>query len=182
MAFYDESFNAVELAIKNTKVSSDSPIIFIDVHDTGNRILGRRLEFDTWRDVGFMPKVAIANAPDEETGKDQLGTAPGSFITAFKKKLADKLGIQEEEVSINKPYQGGNVVRFFGNPYHNRKLRRILKGRKIIAVQLEFDRGMYLDEVSQKPILWKIQSVKNSLMATLKEMENFNFSEIDELE
>ena len=39
-----------------------------------------------------------------------------------------------------------------------------------MAVQVEFDRALYLDEVSQRPIAWKVSSVRNCLMETICEL------------
>ena len=178
--FYKDTFRAIEQAVKNTG-DSDRPIVFIDVHDTGNRILGKTMQEDRQRKKGRMPKIVISNAPDERTGEDQFGTAPESFVLAFKSKLTQKLGLEEEEIQVNDPFRGGHVVRFFGNAYVNRRLRRVLRGREIFAIQLEFDRAMYLNEVTQRPVWWKVHSVRNSLMSVVEEMGDFEFSGDDEV-
>lgn len=177
--FYKDTFKSIEEAVKNSEDTA-KPIILIDVHDTGNRILGKTMRQDRQRKKGRMPKIVISNAPDERTGEEQFGTAPEFFLSAFKNKLSQKLGLDEDEIQLNDPYTGGHVVRFFGNPFSNRRLRRVLKGRKIFAIQLEFDRAMYLNEVTQRPIWWKVHSVRNSFVSVIEEMEGVEFSGEDE--
>ena len=173
--FYKDTFRALEKVVKNTQ-DPEKPIIFIDVHDTGNRILGKTMREDRQRKKGRMPKIVVSNAPDEQTGEDAFGTAPDSFLLTFKDKLVQKLGLEDDDVQINDPFKGGHVVRFFGNPHKNRQLRKILKGHKIFAIQLEFDRAMYLNEVTQRPVWWRVRSVRNSLMSVIAEMGDFEFS------
>lgn len=167
--FYRDVFLAIDRAVKNTE-DPRKPIILVDVHDTGNRILGRHWREDKSRKLKKMPPVVISNAPDEEVDEGVFGTAPKYFIHDFREKLADKLGIEESEVELNTVFKGGYMIRYFGNPSVNRRLRKILKDRKIVAVQIEFDRALYLDEVTQRPIGWKVKSVRNSLIETICEL------------
>ncbi len=167
--FYRDVFLAIDRAMKNP-ANEGKNILLIDVHDTGNRILGRHWREDKSRKLKKMPPVVISNAPDEEIEDGVFGTAPKYFLEDFREKLADKLGLEEKEVEVNTVFKGGHMIRYFGNPSKNRRLRKILKDRKIIAVQIEFDRALYLDEVTQRPIGWKVKSVRNSLMETLCEM------------
>ena len=170
--FYKSTFTAIERAIKNPE-NEDLPIILIDVHDTGNRILGRSAKEDRQRQQKRMPKIVISNAPDEQTDEDIYGTAPETFIHNLRESLANNLGIKNSEIKINDPFKGGHVIRFFGNSHKNRQLRKILKNQKIIAIQLEFNRELYLNEKNQRPIRWKMNSVRSSFMATLAEINNF---------
>jgi len=80
------------------------------------------------------------------------------------------LGLEEKEIEINTVFKGGNIIRYFGNTNNNRKLKKILGPKPIYAIQLEFNRSLYLDEVTQRTIPWKLRSVKNSLMETIQEM------------
>ncbi len=169
--FYKKVFRVIDRMSHNKKCK-DLPIILIDLHDTGNRLLGKTWKEDRQRKKGRMPLIVISNAPDEETDTGIWGTAPESFMMDFRESLAKNLGIEEEEILINDPFKGGHVTRFFGNPMKNRRLRKILKNKKIMAIQLEFNRALYLNEVTQRPIGWKVRSVRNSLMATISEIAN----------
>ena len=169
--YYKDIFTALEKAIKNTK-DTGLPIILVDIHDTGNRILGHNWRADKIRTPWKMPSIVISSAPDLPTKLDQWGTAPAWFLEDFKEILADNLGLQEHDIEINTVFKGGNIIRYFGNPSQNRRLRKILNGREIIALQLEFDRALYLDESSQAPIGWRIKSIRNSFTQALKKMCN----------
>jgi N-formylglutamate amidohydrolase len=151
----------------------NKPIILIDIHDVGNRILGRREKEDRER-KSKITKVIISNAPDEETGRDIFGTAPDYFMKSFAEILAKNLEIDTKEVKINHPYKGGNIIRQFGNPYHNSRLKRILEGKQIFAIQVEFNRGLYLNETNQRPYTSKIRFTRNALMKTLKQLCEFD--------
>lgn len=169
--YYKDIYKKLEQIVKN-QGESMSPIVFIDVHDVGNRILGRWKKEDTQRKEVF-PKVVISNAPDLETGEDRFGTAPEYFMEFFAELLAEELDVDQKEVKINHVYKGGNIVRHFGNPYQNSRLRRILKGREIFSVQIEFNRSFYLNEVNQITYRSKVKSVRNALMSTLKQISDF---------
>lgn len=167
--FYRDVFAAIDRACKNP-LNEGKPIVLIDVHDTGNRLLGRTWREDKIRKRQKMPFLVISNAPDLEVETNRFGTAPDSFLYDFREKIADKLGIEEKEIEINSIFKGANVVRYFGNPSGNRRLRKILRGKEIMAIQVEFDRALYLEEVTQRPISWKVTSVRNCFMETIIEM------------
>jgi hypothetical protein len=169
--YYKEIYQRLEKFVKNPE-NENKPLILVDIHDVGNRILGRREKEDRPR-KSAISKVVISNAPDEETGEDLFGTAPDYFVKEFTEILAKNLKIESREININKPYKGGNIIRQFGNPYHNSRLRRILNGKQIFAIQVEFNRGLYLNEVNQRPYSSKIRFVRNALMKTLKELCEF---------
>lgn len=170
--FYEKVFKSIEQACKNPK-NEKKPIILIDIHDTGNLILGPVKSKDLIREDHLrMPKVILSNAPDEPTGENCLGTAPDYLMEILQEALAQKLGLNKKEVKINYLFKGGNITRFFGNPYGNERLKKILKNKKIYTIQLEFDRALYMDESTQRPIRWKVKSVRNTLMETFREMES----------
>lgn len=164
--YYKDIFSAIERVVKQPG-SEGRPVIMVDIHDTGNRILGRNWREDKERKPWKMPPIIISSAPDLEITPGQQGTAPEWFLQDFREIMADKLGLSQHEIQINTMFKGGNITRYFGNPKENRRLRKILQGREIIVVQLEFDRALYLDESTQSPIAWRIKSVRNSFMQTL---------------
>ncbi len=173
--YYKSIYKKLEQIVKK-QGESMSPIVFIDVHDVGNRVLGRWKKEDTQRKEVF-PEVVISNAPDLETGENRFGTAPDYFLEFFAELLAEELNVDQSEVKINHVYKGGNIVRHFGNPYQNSRLRRILKGREIFALQIEFNRSFYLNEVNQMKYRSKVKSVRNALMSTLKKVCDFEIEQ-----
>lgn len=169
--FYRDVQRSLERIIK--KMGEDEhPVVFVDVHDVGNRILGQRRKDDYEREI-HMPQVVVSNAPDELTGEDKWGTAPEYFVQEFAELLAKNLKIEEHEVKVNEVYKGGNVIRYFGNPQRNTRLRKVLRGREIFALQVEFNRSFYLNETTQRTYREKIKFVRNALMQTIKQACDF---------
>jgi hypothetical protein len=167
--FYRDVFHTIDKLARHP-LNETKPLILLDVHDTGNRMLGRNWREDKNRKRKRIPPVVISNAPDEEINEEIKGTAPKWWLEDFREKLADKLGLEEKEIEINTVFKGGNVIRYFGNPNNNRKLKKILGDKHIYAVQIEFNRDLYLDEVTQRTIPWKIRYVRNALMETVQEI------------
>lgn len=170
--FYEDVFSAIKSTADNEE-NKGKPIILIDVHDTGNRLLGSTKKDDRSREGLFqMPKIIISSAPDEQIDEGCFGTAPDYLTEIFQESLAKKLGFDIQEVKINHMFYGGYVTRFFGNPNKNDRLKKILGNKKIYTIQIEFDRGLYMNEETQRPIKWKVKSIRCALMDTLRELEN----------
>ena len=167
--FYRDVFSVLDAMAKDPR-NEGKPLVLLDIHDTGNRLLGSTWRKDKNRKKKKMPPLVLSNAPDLEVEEGRFGTAPESFLLDFREKIADKLGIEEKEIEINSIFKGANITRYFGNPGANRRLRKILRGKEIITVQVEFDRALYLDEVTQRPIGWKVASVRNCFMETVCEL------------
>jgi N-formylglutamate amidohydrolase len=74
--------------------------------------------------------------PDIVLG-DRFGAAADSKITRFLKECLADLGY---EVQMNRPYAGGYITEHYGRP-----------ARSVHAVQLELNRGLYLDEKTLEP-------------------------------
>ncbi len=170
--YYKSIFKTIERTIKKVE-NKDRPILLVDVHDTGNLILGPTKSKDRKR-VGLfqMPKVIISNAPDEEVENGCFGTAPDYLMEIFQETLARKLKFEREDVKVNHLFYGGNIIRTFGNTQKNEKLRKLLNGKKIYTIQVEFDRGLYINESTQRPIRKKVKQVQKALMETLIELES----------
>ncbi len=173
--YYAEILKKIE-AIASKNNDPQKPIVFVDIHDVGDRILGPRVQDDVARKQKFA-KVVISNAPDEEIEGGVFGTAPQYFIEEFADILAQNLEIERKEIKINNPYKGGNIIRHFGNPHKNHALAKALKGQNIFAIQLEFNRSWYLNEKTQRIYGQKMKFVRQGLMKTLKEISNMNFGE-----
>ena len=168
--FYEKVFNTIERLLALPE-NHGKPLLLIDVHDTGNLILGATKKQDRAREGLFrMPKVIISNAPDEQTGDESFGTAPSYLMEIFQESLAEKLGFEVSDVKVNELFYGGNVTRSFGNPLKNDRLRKMLGGRKLYTLQLEFDRGLYMNETTQRPVRWKVKSVRSAFMESVREL------------
>lgn len=169
--FYREVYKKIEALAKDPK-NEEKPIIMIDLHDVGNRILGTRSAEDSYRTTPFPP-VIISNAPNLQTGEDFFGTAPQYFMKSFSELIQSELNLKPEEIKINTPYQGGNMIRNFGNPRNNKKLRKALHGKKIFALQVELNRGIYLNETNQRPLPKKVRQTSQSLIRVLQKLGDF---------
>jgi len=119
-------------------------LLTIDLHDTGNLLLGHTPEEDKdrgttgngWR----MPPVIIS---------DQDGlTTPDGLMTDLQNAFVLHLGLSPEDVILNNPYKGGYVTKHYGDP-NNPKLKRA-KHKKRAVVQVELYRGLYVDERTQQ--------------------------------
>lgn len=91
-------------------------------------------------DCHSMPSASMAPAggarPDIVLG-DRFGASADSKIIRFLKDRLTGLGY---EVQMNRPYAGGYITEHYGRP-----------ARDVHAVQLEINRGLYLDEVALRP-------------------------------
>lgn len=88
-------------------------------------------------DCHSMPSAAmtkgVATRPDFVIG-DRFGASCDARISHF---LRDELSAMGYDVQMNRPYAGGHITEHYGRPI-----------RGWHAVQLEINRGLYLDEVS----------------------------------
>ena len=88
-----------------------------------------------------MPSAAAGGdprngVPDMVLG-DRFGAACASAITAHVERSLEKVGYR---VVRNAPYAGGFTTEFYGRP-----------GKGVHALQIELNRGLYLDEASLEP-------------------------------
>lgn len=100
----------------------------------------RRFGYAILIDCHSMPSAAMAPAggprPDIVLG-DRFGASADSKITRFLKDTLTTLGY---EVHMNRPYAGGYITEHYGRPT-----------RDVHAVQIELNRGLYLDELTMRP-------------------------------
>jgi N-formylglutamate amidohydrolase len=100
----------------------------------------RRFGYAILIDCHSMPSASMAPTggprPDIVLG-DRFGASADSRITRF---LKDALTALDYEVHMNRPYAGGYITEHYGRP-----------GRDVHAVQIEINRGLYLDELSLRP-------------------------------
>jgi N-formylglutamate amidohydrolase len=100
----------------------------------------RRFGYAILIDCHSMPSASMAPAggprPDIVLG-DRFGASADSKITRFLKDALTTLGY---EVHMNRPYAGGYITEHYGRP-----------ARDVHAVQIEINRGLYLDELSLRP-------------------------------
>jgi N-formylglutamate amidohydrolase len=91
-------------------------------------------------DCHSMPSASMAPAggprPDIVLG-DRFGASADCKITRFLKDALTGLGY---EVQMNRPYAGGYITEHYGRPT-----------RDVHAVQIEINRGLYLNELTLRP-------------------------------
>ena len=91
-------------------------------------------------DCHSMPSALMAQAggarPDFVIG-DRFGASCDARLTRFAKDAITGLGY---DVQLNRPYAGGYITEHYGRP-----------GRGVHTLQLEINRGLYLDETTLKP-------------------------------
>jgi N-formylglutamate amidohydrolase len=101
----------------------------------------RRFGYAILIDCHSMPSASMAPAggprPDIVLG-DRFGASADSKITRFLKDALSALGY---EVHMNRPYAGGYITEHYGRP-----------ARDVHAVQIEINRGLYLDEQALRPM------------------------------
>jgi N-formylglutamate amidohydrolase len=102
----------------------------------------RRFGYAILIDCHSMPSASMAPAggprPDIVLG-DRFGASADCKITRFLKDLLAGLGY---EVQMNRPYAGGYITEHYGRP-----------ARDVHAVQIEINRGLYLNELTLRPTL-----------------------------
>lgn len=84
-------------------------------------------------DCHSMPSQAQAARPDFVLG-DRFGSACDRSMTRLLRELLSNAGY---EVELNRPYAGGYITEHYGEPRSG-----------VHALQIEINRGLYLDEVS----------------------------------
>jgi N-formylglutamate amidohydrolase len=87
-------------------------------------------------DLHSMPTLEGVSPPDLVIGTRYGSTAPGSFVDAIR-GIASAHGFK---TALDAPYAGGHIVTRHARPLQN-----------IFAVQLEFDRRLYLDSAGDAP-------------------------------
>lgn len=129
-------------------------LVVIDLHDTGNLILGENFSDDRPRaekrahpeitidDGWHMPPVILSNNDDQ--------TAPHDLMNDLKSAFRDKFKLGDGDVRTNWQFKGGYVTKTYGNP-DNAALVNAKQERAV--VQVELNRSLYVDERSQSVIL-----------------------------
>ncbi|MDX2288722.1 MAG: N-formylglutamate amidohydrolase [Hyphomicrobiaceae bacterium] len=102
-----------------------------------------RLEFGyaVLIDCHSMPSMTLQpqgrGRPDIVLG-DRFGTSCSGLVTGF---LREAFQVRGYDVRINRPYAGGFITENYGKPT-----------RGVHALQIEINRGLYLDEASLEPL------------------------------
>ena len=102
----------------------------------------------TCRQFGYAVLVDCHSMPSTSTGTAQ-GPRPdfvigdrfgGACDARVMRSLRDALAQRGAQVQLNRPYAGGFITEHYGRPY-----------RGVHAIQLEINRGLYLDEATLAP-------------------------------
>ena len=97
----------------------------------------RRFGFAVLIDCHSMPSASTGHAPGGRPHfvlGDRFGASCDAKLTRF---IRDTLQGAGYDVQVNRPYAGGFITEYYGNP-----------ARGVQSLQLEVNRGLYLDETS----------------------------------
>ena len=104
-----------------------------DLIDATHRKFGYAILIDCHSMPSSLMTQTSGRRPDVVLG-DRFGAACHQRLSAFAKDAMTKLGY---DTQMNRPYAGGFITEHYGRP-----------GRGIHALQIEINRGLYLDEFS----------------------------------
>lgn len=117
--------------------------IYKPYHSTLTRLLAQThvtFGYSILVDCHSMPSLVRSSSnetkPDFILG-DRFGTSCAPHLTETARDLLTKMGYR---VSCNKPYAGGFITEHYGRPQ-----------RHLHALQIEINRGLYMDEATQQP-------------------------------
>jgi len=102
-----------------------------------------------------VPTIQADPFPEFILGTNDGQTASTALIQAAKKGLVSN----DNELSYNHPFKGGNITRHFGKPAEN-----------IHAIQLEMIKTLYMDDAELVYHPERAEKLKNSLKNTFKLM------------
>ena len=91
-------------------------------------------------DCHSMPSASMGQAPGGRPHfvlGDRFGASCDAKLTRFIRDVLQGAGY---DVQVNRPYAGGFITEYYGNP-----------ARGVQSLQLEVNRGLYLDETTLKP-------------------------------
>ncbi len=108
-----------------------------DLIDESRRRFGRAILVDCHSMPSNSAGSPSRGRPDIVLG-DRFGTACDPLVLSFVQDAFESLGY---EVHINRPYAGGFITEHYGRP-----------SRGVDALQIEINRGLYLDERSLEPV------------------------------
>lgn len=158
--YFDDIFARLETMMQWAKSNGKSVVTIWDNHDTGRCILKPNPEQDFYRHKSAkgnfehhqfeMPAIILS---------DQYGKTMPPKITARIQKILSRvmsdLSIHQSEIAVNQHYQGGYITQLFGGLHpeteHGQRLEALKQkyGVEVRAIQIEYDRGMYMQERSQ---------------------------------
>ncbi len=159
--FYQKYHHRVAEAIKRAE-EVNKRILVVDIHDTGNMILGSNPGEDVIREWS-MPPISLG---------DREGRSCDPAITQFfARALGKNLGL---EVSLNTPYKGGYVTEKYGEEYNQALPQGECFQRNVI--QLEIGRYLYVDEATQTVLPEKCQWLREGIERALEETSQYLIS------
>ena len=144
-AYLDSVFAKIETMCQ--KIDKNEPIILMDLHDTGNKLLGKNTNEDHLRSEFIMPTAIFSNQKDQ--------TSNHKFLQNVSHKFSDAFKTDNSKIKLNTFFYGGFITQFFGGVKTNPRLEKIFKKynrshNSLLVVQCELNRALYLDEKNQK--------------------------------
>ena len=191
-------FAKLELLLKDNR-NQNKPIYIIDLHDTSNRLLGATEDEDFLRENAtpvnikqkfrkkfgrfFAKKVFSVLSPDVGWSMPQaiLSNASGKTcskktLSSLQKALSQQFNIPSEKIELNTVFKGGYITKFFGGTHKNPRLKKLLQKynrpqQSLQVVQLELNRGLYMNEKQQK-LNKNIFSVRKNILSAISPLRN----------
>lgn len=155
--YYNPYYDEIKKLIKLSKKKGFEKVLLWDQHDTGDfdPKSGKR-DRNLPGENRTMPKFILSNFGLENTGgtnpEEGYITCPPEFIKTVQQLIADGFDLKTSEIEINTSYKGGNIIQYFGNPKNN-------FGNKVVAIQIEYNRGMVMDQATRMPYNDKIEEM-----------------------
>jgi N-formylglutamate amidohydrolase len=117
--------------------------LYVPFHETLQALLDetrRKFGYAILLDCHSMPSAQLkssGSARPEFVLGDRFGHSCDSKLTRF---LRDVIGASGYDVQLNRPYAGGYITEHYGRPH-----------RGVHAIQIEINRGLYMDEIDIRP-------------------------------
>lgn len=151
--YYDPYHNEIKKLIGKSKSHGFKKIILWDQHDTGDfhqetGERNRRLP-----EGRVMPEFILSNFGQPHTGKvdPTIGytSSPPWFIKKIQEKISKIFNIEISKIEINTLFKGGFITEHYGKPQND-------YGNIVFAIQIEYNRGLIMNQLTRKPYLDKI--------------------------
>lgn len=148
--FWDPYHDEIKRLIKHSKGKGFDKIILWDHHDTGDfdKRTGKRER--VLPEGRIMPKFILSNLGLADTGEvdpeNGYISCPPEFIQKVRDFVVKEFKLKPEEVEINTLYKGGFIMQHYGNSKND-------YGNKVVGIQIEYNRGLIMDQATRKPYL-----------------------------
>ncbi len=163
---HDSYYEEIRNLITKSKKEGFNKVVLWDHHDTGDfdKRTGKR-DRKLPGENRTMPKFILSNFGLPHTGEldpaSGFVTTTAEFIQNVKRFITEEFEIMHDEVEINTSYKGGHITQHFGNPKND-------FGNKVVAIQIEYNRGLIMDQATRKPYLDEIKEFNKKFNAIME--------------